>query len=111
MAEDVPVPSTPEPTRYFRITPDAAMEPESPIEQMSTEMFATDDFVMSQHLNIPAPPSPEGGDRKSKFIKPTTHAEMEVDDRAKAQVHDRSTGSTTSPQQPDQKRAKEERVK
>ena len=111
MAEDVPVPSTPEPTRYFPMTPDAAMEPESPVGQMSTEMFATDDFVMSQHLQIPAPPSPEGGDRKSKIIKPTTHAEMEVDDRAKAQVHDRSTGSTTSPQQPDQKRAKEERVK
>ena len=66
---------------------------------------------MSQHLGIPAPPSPEGGDRKSNIIKPTTHAEMEADDRAKAQVHDRSTGSTTSPQQADQKRAKEERVK
>ena len=47
MAEDVPVPSTPEPIRYFPMTPDAAMEPESPIGQMSTEMCATDDFVMS----------------------------------------------------------------
>ena len=93
------------------MTPDAAMEPESPVGQMSTETFATDDFVMSQHLHIPAPPLPEGGDRKSKIIKPTTHAEMEVDDRAKAQVHDRSTGSTTSPQKADQKRSKEERVK
>ena len=89
------------------MTPDAEMEPDSPLGRMNTEMFATYDLTMSQyHQEFPVPPSPEGGDRMPKKIKPATHAEMEVDDRGSARVHDRSTGSATSPQQPEQKGAK-----
>ena len=43
----------------------------------------------------------------SKNMRPTTHADLESDNRARAQVHERSTGSETTPHHlREQRRAK-----